>query len=696
MSTAAVVVADDAPEVAVLLDRLVDERPSARQGRTVVAVVALQAVGLCAWSTFLWSRFALTRDAGAYLHIAYRVANGHLDGAGLAIHFDLLLWPMALVTAVWPHGPILLWLQDLATVGAGWVAVSWIREMAERRVADGRLRAGAGRWVVGVCLVLVVAEPWLYWTDAFDVHPDVTVATLFAALAARALWRGQSARGVLWAGATLLNGDVAGLLVLGVGLSAVLGGLVDRDEGRRTIRSGAVVAGLGIGWELLLGHLGQTQASPLWAYRYLVGEGAVTLPAILEGLVRRPLAAVSMVWRHRLNLYASLAPAGLVGALEPWCLGVPLVVLGVDELAGPVRFGAPSFQTFPVVPFAVAGFGSVLVRWMGRGASGRRLAGVARRRLAGVVGRRFGRWPTMGLGALAGANALAWAAVWIPAVGGTWPEVSSAQAATLSRALRLIPPTAEVVAEQGVIGRFAQRPSYEELLSTGPYPVEGRSVWFVITPRVGIELMPQARADAVLGELGGPLHAQVVMDRDGVWVLRWPRPRGVHVLVLRPSVDRVLAWTSPGPEGVVRRSGPPRTWGLWGTGRPGYVATGMAWQVRTGLYEATVRLASEAPVDLEVWDSTTGALLGHRVIPPTLVPSERSVEVTVPPGAPTVLRRGWGPFSTEAGTGPERVEVRVLSGGGRAVRVDEVGLRRLSQGSLPGWRGALWTSPAAG
>lgn len=52
--------------------------------RAGLVVLGAQAVGLCAWSTFLWSRFALTRDAGSYLHVAYVISGGHLDGTALA------------------------------------------------------------------------------------------------------------------------------------------------------------------------------------------------------------------------------------------------------------------------------------------------------------------------------------------------------------------------------------------------------------------------------------------------------------------------------------------------------------------------------------------------------------------------------------------------------------------------------------
>jgi hypothetical protein len=85
-------------------------------------------------------------------------------------HFGLLLYPIALTYLVYPHGIVLLLLQDLAGVGAEIATIWWIADILERRMAartDGTVERRTGRAahmtgpaVLTGALVLLLVDPW--------------------------------------------------------------------------------------------------------------------------------------------------------------------------------------------------------------------------------------------------------------------------------------------------------------------------------------------------------------------------------------------------------------------------------------------------------------------------------------------------------------------------------------------------------
>ena len=155
-------------------------------------VLGVQLACFLAWSTLLYSRFALTSDFAADNQAWFLIAHGRFDPYSTVQgypawrdHSEFLLWPLALLYWVWPHGVTLLWLQDLCVVGAEAVAFTWLCELAGRR-QPGKDAA----WLAGAGLVLLVANPWTWWAVSYDFHIQM-VAILFAALLARDLANGR-------------------------------------------------------------------------------------------------------------------------------------------------------------------------------------------------------------------------------------------------------------------------------------------------------------------------------------------------------------------------------------------------------------------------------------------------------------------------------------------------------------------------
>jgi hypothetical protein len=114
-----------------------------------------------------------------------------------------------------------------------------------------------------------------------------------------------------------------------------------------------------------------------------------------------------------------------------------------------------------------------------------------------------------------------------------WWRVDAPSAGALAAAADRVPPGAEAVVSQGVIGRFAGRTELYPLLAAPQrFPVHAREVDFVIVPSAGIESIPAASAQAVRASLLEHERASVVFDADGVTVLRWRPPPGVSSIVL--------------------------------------------------------------------------------------------------------------------------------------------------------------------
>jgi hypothetical protein len=617
--------------------------------RAGYAVLGAKMVGFSLWSALLYRRFSLTPDFAQYQQAWYLIAHGHLNPydtvgnfAFWQNHAEFIMWPLAALYWLFPHGVLLLWLQDAGVVGAELVAFCWLCDTAER----GGLGRDA-RWLAGAGLLLLTVNPWSWWAVSFDFHAEC-LAVLFIVLLARDLSRGRR-RAWVWVLPLLACGDVAGTYVFGLGL-----GLLIARRGARV--RGALLAGLGIGGVLFIsaihGNLGSGHG--LQAYDYLAAPGytgSLSLFGLMRGLAAHPVAVLAKLWSKRLDLWANLASSGLIGLGSLELLPIMAVVIVSNNLFRGFLFSEPLFQSLPIYILLPVGTVAVLVQ-------------VTR------------RWRRVGLlvAALLVAQAIGWAAVWAPRTPHQWLRVPGPTAAELSAIEARIPASAAVFASQGVVGRFSSR--YDVRPLNGNLPVRPGQDWFIFTPWVGIETQKTAGAMVFAGQLAGPMHATLVADAHGVWAFRWNPPAGVHRLRVPGGAAPLPAWTAPGVAGRAVLTGPPSSWHVTSTGRRGYVADRLEWLRYPGQYQATVKLAATGPVNVEVWDNTSDTLLERRTVPGT----GGTVTVTLPVNATGGYRPtsygGWGPFVATFGRASQvqRLEVRVWSAGTAAVDVYSAGL----------------------
>lgn len=485
-------------------------------------LLGLQLAGMVLFSSYQYGRFALTKDFATYSQAWRAIGRGHLDpwSTVLGIRFwrndsEFAIWALSPLYHLFSNPVLLLWLQDAVVVATELVALGWIIELLGQSALS---RRSANLVTAGVVAVVLV-DPWAYETIAFDFHVTV-FAAFFALLVGRDLWAGRTKRLWWWVPLALASEALGGVYLVGVGISGLA-------AGRRTRRTGILLIGVGLAWVSFLGHVHGAGLGGLgldrW-YGYLVGphHGHLSALDVVLGTVRHPSAALRMLGSRWVVVLKFLVVAGLVGILSPWGFGPALVVFVPSALnADPffLRILA-SFQSWPAIPFVLVGSVMVFLRLVAPAS----------------------RWRVAGLGGIAvWALLLAQAALQaLPSMPASWVAVSAPAAARLAAVQRATSIGTEVVASNGVMGRFGARPYAYALGSVpgramfdatlAPIPVKSSTVLFVITPDQGTGELPRRESEAALRYVEDRLHARVLVASDGVYALTWSPPPGTdHV-----------------------------------------------------------------------------------------------------------------------------------------------------------------------
>ena len=490
--------------------------------RVGLVLLALQGVFLVVLSVVLYRRFTLGIDFGIFNQAWSQIGSGHLDPTStingfpyVKSHFELLMWPLALLYPVFHSAFVLLLLQDAALMVTGMVVLLWVSALLRRSEA-------APGWTVavmaGTCVLLLI-NPIVYGTAAEDFHFE-PLAMCFVVLAAYDLWAGRTTRMWVWAGLCLLCGDIGGLYLVGLGLTGVVAAGGNRIRALILLVVGAV-------WIGIISALGANLASDVsTGYAYLAGlavlpKGARGLVLVAQGVAAHPGRAWDVAWPRRGEVSAYLKTGGVFGLFTPWGFGIPLVVLGASGLQLAAVFIGVRFQNVVVVPFVT--FGTAwLVVW---------------------IATKWRNWPATVLAAVIGVASLvagcAEAVQLLPTaftVNATVGIVPGGKAAALHQALEAVPPGAEAIVSVPIMGRFAQREyiysAIDPTLHTSPpLPVHGGTVVVVIDETDAPQLLPPDIAAKLQAELVAR-GAHVVVDSNGVVAIVWHPPPGTKTLPL--------------------------------------------------------------------------------------------------------------------------------------------------------------------
>lgn len=473
-------------------------------------LLAVQAAVLIALSVVQYHRFALSFDFATYYQAWWLIGHGHLDPFSttlgipfVANDFELLMWPLALLTKVSTSPLVLLTVEDLAVVATNAVTLSWALAVLERSGVPVLRRQA----IAAFALVSLLLNPWCYETALWAFHPSPIVA-LLAVLAGRDLWRGTDRRLLLWTPLLVLTGLVGVLSVLGLGVTALI-------LGRHRWHVGLPLAAVGLGMLLVLGELhlvgaGGNFTTDAFAYLLPPHPGQVSSIRIAAAVVQHPGRVAAVLAGTAPVVLLFLFPVGVLGAATRWAVGMELTILVPPALAKSVAFDLQpglAFQVWPALPFVLIGTVMLLgsARWP-RAAASRRLV--------------------LATGACLLVTVLT-AAVWSPYVLGQWiPGVTSGTTTLLARLERGVSVRDELIVWAPLAGRFAARANLRAIvLPEMVIPVDRRVVTVVLAHGdLGVAL-PLAAADTFAHRLVALDHATLLERRDGVTVLRWyPSP----------------------------------------------------------------------------------------------------------------------------------------------------------------------------
>jgi len=484
------------------------------------AALLLQLVGMIVFTTVQYNRFDLTIDFANYSQAWSAIAHGHLDPysslMGLTFwrnDLELLMWPLALFYWLYPHAVTLLWLQAFAIVAAEFVVLTWARDSL----------TGVGRTnprsvpLLGLVTVLLVVTPWSWFTLGFDFHLE-PFATLFALLAARDLWAGRYRRLLVWVPLTLIACAAAGsLYVIAIAVVALA-----TRRGPRVIPALVLLAGFS--WLAFAAAIGGMELGGHYAlassYGYLASVAAshISYTNIVIVLVGHPLRALEMFRSHAGYVAGYVASGGIIGLTSRWGLIPAAIVLLPSALnASPIFIQFSSaFQSWAAVLFLIVGSAFALQR---------------------VDERSFPPRFIAAFGGLTLAVSLAVGVVSAHGIPFFDDRVSPAAVQQLASLEKRVPFGAEVIASQGVVGRFAAgRVAYYYWPLGAPerYIVTGTAepVWFVIGPVHGAGEGHPAESLQALTYLERHVHATLVSQGAGIWAFRWAPPSGTTSVVL--------------------------------------------------------------------------------------------------------------------------------------------------------------------
>jgi len=483
-------------------------------------VLGGQLIWLLVVSIHLHQRFSLTSDFAVFFQAWHAIAHGQFSPTTtvyrtapfLTNHFELLIYPLALFEFIDPSGLILLVLQDLAIVGAELVAFLWILDL----LPEGWIESPRARnAVAGGALIVLAVDPWVYWSGAFDFHLEA-FATLFAVLAARSFWADKRLQGFAWSAATLCCGTVESTVLVGLGAAFLL-------TRRQLWREGVILIGSVVAWVVSLSAAGYDVGSQLASnYAYLTGSppgAAVHASQVVVALLRHPRRVAHMLIVKRTHLWQIVGGAGTLGLVTGVGLPIAVAVLLPAALNAQLSVVEPeaSFQVLPVlVFFPVAGV--LALRWLSR----QRVSAVRR---AAVV-----------LGVAAVVQTAVLALIFVPRSEPYFARTDAGAAQTLASVLSRTPADAEVIASNGMIGRFAGRTwiyAYElPTAAEGTVPVRSRTVEFVLSVSQGLETsLPSATASAI-HQIEQRLGAHPIATGDGIFAFVWHPGPGISRVAL--------------------------------------------------------------------------------------------------------------------------------------------------------------------
>ena len=266
------------------------------------------------------------------------------------------------------------------------------------------------------------------------------------------------------------------------------------------------------------------KGSVLQNYSWLVAgvQGvpkSFSLWAVLKAMILHPHRQLQMIWAKREHIYDVLIPTGVIGLLSPWMWGTAVMTFYAMTLAAALTFLVDGFNL-------LAGF------FVGVAATSMVLSFLISKKRP-WINAAVALLLVLMLG-----QSIALAVTQLPGIPSYWYRVSPVQAAVLGEVLNETPENAEVIASNGVMGRFSERDAIYDLThGQTKFRILRPTVIFVFSPHAGIENLKADQTEAAIGYTANTLHAKSLVNRDGIYAFLWhPRPNVYSVNLLSLSL----------------------------------------------------------------------------------------------------------------------------------------------------------------
>jgi uncharacterized membrane protein len=458
-----------------------------------------------------------TTTHGALLHqtVCNIVSDNNCLGdiSRLAIHFEPIMLPLALLYHVFPSPKTLQLVQALVVATGAWPAYA----IASRRL---------GSHAVGVGFAAVyLLHASLDSAVTFDFHA-VTLAAAFLMFAMYFMLTRQSAALVVAAVLAMSTKEEVALSVAVLALCVMFF--------QRRWRLGGALLALALVWVVLeLRIMGA--ASPTSAYSPTIGRYAAlgsSPVGILAYTATHPLAVLRtyVLDPARLRYVRALvAPAGYLALFSPLALVVTVPAMAINMLSNDPAMYSGFLQypaeSIPIVIFASIQGAGVIAGVGARGLAALRRTRVARGEMWSRLGRVLGQMRLTPRATLAGALVLAALAFAVHdqrdhpltplGKSFSWPQ-TTAHTRAADQLVALIPADASVSAQSNLVPHLSNRRAIYL------FPYRDTSADYVLIDQKGerypLQDAPATYVNDVAGLLGDPAY-RVVAERDGLVLL---------------------------------------------------------------------------------------------------------------------------------------------------------------------------------
>lgn len=391
--------------------------------------------------SYLFNHFAEPFDFGVFYQAATLLARGHWDpyisiwgityypNWGLpfaANHMELLMWPVALVIRAFPSGFALLVTEALFLASTQFLISHWTTKLLWPSLRTNFRRAV----FIGSIILFIYANAWWLAATSFSFHFQ-PIAVFLLVLTAYLYYYNKRRLSFLVALFICLSGVTQALYLIGLGLGLWL-------QNRRRNRSALIFAAFGLVTYAIAAIMNLNQGTPFAElYGYLGGSTPIQA---LRAVVRNPLPLIHQIRSNFPQGLALLFPAGTLGILD-WLAG-PVVLLALlpEWLAGTNQFltELAAFQTIAVQAFLPIGMAFLFLRIL------------ASKKAPLVYGWLF----AFSMAVLVAVHMLPQDFRGAYAIDNYVPQQAAVQ---LSKVLARITPNSEVIAPDGIIGRFSGR-----------------------------------------------------------------------------------------------------------------------------------------------------------------------------------------------------------------------------------------------